>query len=325
MSMTFTIGGNGRDVTGAMTAAEAIERAGLDWTTHTERIKTESGQVITGRRCKAVVRDDTGDVLGIVGKKHGIIDNRTCFDFMDCVSGSAGGVTYETAGYLGRGERVWMLARTDGILRVGRKGRDESHPYLLLHNAHDGTASLSVLFTCIRVVCENTLNAAIRDGAGQGIRIRHSGDLSTKVMEAQRVLSISRTYFDDLGARFTHLSKTKMSDDQRVAYFAKVFHGKATPDQESGDVESRKWPTTLATLETLAVDGKGQADFPEIRGTAWAALNAVTEFVDHHSSAHVKGRSEAERSGVRFDQILFGGKARTKSRALDLASAFASN
>jgi hypothetical protein len=99
MSMTFTIGGNGRDVTGAMTAAEAIERAGLDWTTHTERIKTESGQVITGRRCKAVVRDDTGDVLGIVGKKHGIIDNRTCFDFMDCVSGSAGGVTYETAGY----------------------------------------------------------------------------------------------------------------------------------------------------------------------------------------------------------------------------------
>jgi phage/plasmid-like protein (TIGR03299 family) len=218
-----------------------------------------------------------------------------------------------------------MLARTDGILRVGRKGRDESHPYLLLHNAHDGTASLSVLFTCIRVVCENTLNAAIRDGAGQGIRIRHSGDLSTKVMEAQRVLSISRTYFDDLGARFTHLSKTKMSDDQRVAYFAKVFHGKATPDQESGDVESRKWPTTLATLETLAVDGKGQADFPEIRGTAWAALNAVTEFVDHHSSAHVKGRSEAERSGVRFDQILFGGKARTKSRALDLASAFASN
>jgi hypothetical protein len=119
MTMHFTIGGNGRDVTGAMTAAEAIERAGLDWTTHTERIRTESGTVITGRRCKAVVRDDTGDVLGIVGKKHDTINNRTCFDFMDCVSGQAGGVTYETAGYLGRGERVWMLARTDGILRVG--------------------------------------------------------------------------------------------------------------------------------------------------------------------------------------------------------------
>jgi phage/plasmid-like protein (TIGR03299 family) len=328
MSIHHTLGSFGtaaKDVTGAMTAAEAIKAAGLDWSTRIERIVTTSGLPISGRRCRAVVREDNNTVIGVVGERHGIIDNMTCFDFMDSVAGKAGGVSYESAGYLGHGERIWLLARTEGIIKIGKKGRDQTLPFLLLHNAHDGTASLSVLFTAVRVSCENSLNAALRDGLGRGIKIRHSGDLSQKVMEAQRILGIARTCFDDLSARFVHLSKTKMSDAQRAAYFAKVFHGADSPDNESGDVDSRRWPATLETLETLAVSGKGQSEFPEIHGTAWAALNAVTEYIDHHSGSHAAGRSEDEKASTRVDQILFGAKARTKTRALDMAAAFAAN
>lgn len=304
-------------VKGAMTAATAIAAAGLDWTTRIEPIQTTSGIPITGRRSRAVVRNDDNSVLGIVGPRHKIIDNSTCFDFMDAVSGAGGGVTYEAAGYLGIGERVWLLARTDGLIRVGKKGRDETMPYLLLHNAHDGSAALRVLFTAVRVVCQNTLNEALSDRSG--VAIRHTGDVTTKVTQAQEVLGLARSYFDDLAAQFTALAGHKLTDAQRHAYFKAVM--RPTKGDDATDDDGRRWPTTLDKLDELAESGRGQADYPEIRGTAWAAYNAVTEYQDYHGSAKTEGRTDAGRASARLDGIWFGARARIKGRALDLAGA----
>lgn len=308
-----------RDVDGCKSAADAIRAAGLDWTTRTEAIQTRSGIPITGRRNRAVIRNDNNTVLGVVGSRHQLIDNRTCFDFLDAVSGVPGGLRYHAAGMVGNGERVWLLAKTDNIITVA--GRDALQPYLLLHNAHDGSASLQSLFTTIRFACTNTLTRALREsresgGAGDEVRIRHSGDVAGKVADARAILGISAAYFDDLGQRFGAMARHRLSDAQRAAYFKSVFH----PRSDDAEVTSAKWPGTLGTLERLAEAGAGQAEFPEIRGTLWAALNAVTEFVDYHSTSQTAGRTEAERASARFDQVIFGPKARRKADALTIAS-----
>ena len=104
---------------------------------------------------KAVVRTDTNDVLGVVGNSYVPVQNRQAFGFLDAIA-AEGGIRYHTAGALRRGERIWLLGKLPGQIRV--KGSDDlTEKYLLLvATRHDGTSALRVFFTPIRVrLCEH--------------------------------------------------------------------------------------------------------------------------------------------------------------------------
>jgi phage/plasmid-like protein (TIGR03299 family) len=166
------------------TAAEAIVAAGLDYQVELARLATVDGIPVPQR--KAVIRGDTQEPLGVVGNNYVPIQNRHCFNFLDAVVAD-GGLRYHSTGALGRGGRVWMLAKLPDVLRVGSTD-DIVDRFLLLSNAHDGTASLRCFFTPIRVVCANTLALAHNNGRGEGVAIRHVGDLAGKVRQAQEVM-----------------------------------------------------------------------------------------------------------------------------------------
>ena len=125
---------------------------------------------------QAVVREDTNEVLGMVGRRWKPCQNHEAFAFLDSLVGDQE-LLYETAGALVRGERVWMMARMPKEMRI--EGTDDvTRPYLLLANWHDGFGSLRCFFTGVRVVCQNTLNmASTQKAMASGICIRHTGDL----------------------------------------------------------------------------------------------------------------------------------------------------
>ena len=145
------------------TAEEAIQAAGLGYDVELTRLVTVND--IPGPDRRAVVRQDTNQVLGVVGTTYKPVQNRQCFGFMDAIV-SEGAVQYHTAGALGKGERVWMLAKLPDEIRV-KNSDDITEKYLLLSNSHDGSSSLRVHFTPIRVVCANTLAVAERKGRGK--------------------------------------------------------------------------------------------------------------------------------------------------------------
>lgn len=163
------------------TAADAIEAAGLDYQVSLVSLVTEQQAAVPQR--KGVVRDDSGQVLGTVGNSYVPIQNSEAFQFLDSVVAD-GGLCYHTAGALGRGERIWMLAELPGHIRV-KNTEDVTEKFLLLHNSHDGSSSLRVHFTPIRVVCQNTLTIAEWNGRGKGVSIRHRGNLDSRIQEAQ--------------------------------------------------------------------------------------------------------------------------------------------
>jgi phage/plasmid-like protein (TIGR03299 family) len=90
------------------TAEAAIEAAGLNYDVVLSPMTTVDGQTIPDR--KAVLRCDSKTVLGVVGKSYQPVQNRQCFGFLDSVVAD-GRLRYHTAGSLGQGERVWMLAK----------------------------------------------------------------------------------------------------------------------------------------------------------------------------------------------------------------------
>ena len=295
----------GKRLDGPATSREAITAAGLDYEVELRPLQTTCGQEVDVR--KAVVRTDSKEVLGVVGNKYVPIQNHQCFGFLDSVVAD-GQVTYHTAGALGSGERIWMLAKLPNTIRV--KGTDDiTEQFLLLSNSHNGSSSLRVFFTPIRVVCANTLGAAERSGRKQGVSIYHRGDLTAKVGEAQKILGLASRFYDDLETKINHLAQTQMSKLQLETYFEALY-----PDPIES--KSKRAKNVRNELTRLFEEGKGQ-DIPGVRHSAWAAFNAVTEYVDHHRSS--RGNGEIEVRSNRLKSAWFGSGSRIKSQAWDLA------
>jgi len=287
------------------TAEEAIAAAGLDYEVELRPLATTDGLPVPQR--KAVVRADSNQVLGVVGNSYQPVQNHQCFGFLDAVVAD-GRLRYHTAGALGLGEKTWMLAKLPDAIRV--KGSDDiAEQFLLLSNSHDGSSSLRVFFTPIRVVCANTLGMAERRGRGQGLAITHKGDLAVKVREAQGILGLARRFYDDLEASIDRLASYYPSQLQLSSYFQSLY-----PDPEDG--KNRRAENVRGELLRLFEEGIGQ-EIPQIRHSAWAAFNAVTEYVDHHRST--RGRSDKERASRRLESAWFGSGARLKAEAWDLA------
>ena len=146
--------GLGVEVKEAPTSADALVYAGLDWAVMQENVYTEGGILVPGYRVN--LRSTDNAALGIVSDRYKVVQNEDAFQFTDDLLGE--GVTYETAGALQGGRKVWMLARMPHRYIIAG---DEIAPYLVVMNSHDGSSGIKVAMTPIRVVCQNTLNLEI--------------------------------------------------------------------------------------------------------------------------------------------------------------------
>lgn len=286
------------------TSAEAIRAASLDW-----RVELFTacavGQPIPG--AYGVVRMDRREPIAVVGKRYVPLQNRDAFAFFDHLIGE-GHAVYETAGALDRGRRIWLLARLPGEVWVTRE--DNVGKFLLLTNSHDGKSPLRALFTPIRVVCENTLRAAL-GGESSGVSIRHVGDILDKAKEAQRLLGISMKYYDTFADQASAFASHSLKREALELYFKSLV-----PDPK--DADPTRAVATRETLVRLFETGKGNA-LPTVRGSLWAAVNAVTELIDHERRARVKpGESEALN---RWKSAQFGPGAALKEAAWKVALA----
>ena len=154
------------------------------------------------------------------------------------------------------GEKIFLLAKLPESIRV-KNSDDLVDKFLLLTNAHDGSAALRVFFTPIRVVCQNTLSMAERQGHGQGVSILHKGNLEGKILEAQRVLGLAQRFYDDAAHQIDRLASYYPSVTQLGAYFKSLY-----PDPEEDKNNSRA-VRTREELHRLFEEGVGH-DMPEI-------------------------------------------------------------
>lgn len=292
------------------TAAEAMVAAGLDW----QVIKTPL--YFAGPHADVKVKDrhvvcrtdrlDTkdGGQLAVVGGDFTPLQNSEAFNFLDPVVGE-GGAVYHTAGALRGGRRVWMLAKLPGEIRV--VGDDVAEKYILLSNAHDGTQAVRVGFTPIRVVCQNTLNLALRGMAG--VSIRHDPNVTKQVQQAHKLLGIISDGFDQAGRIMQATARTPMTDQRIRDYFERVLPLTSEDDLVRERVAQRhnRW------VELFEVGDGNQ--MPGARGTLWAAYNGITQWVDRESYT--------TRNREPLNTIWFGEGERLKRRAFDVASAMA--
>lgn len=253
-----------------------------------------------------IMRDPVGPerepvALALVGKQYEPLQNADAFEFFDPFIRS-GWASFHTAGALGNGERVWVLAKLLGQLSIGRD--DPIDRYLLLSNSHDGSSAVSVRFTSIRVVCQNTLNLAQRSGKAV-VSIRHTPSVRVNLADAQmqKLRLVSEKVFSNANYLFNQMAKMKLKSPEVDGYLETLFP--RTERQKAEMDEPIRWRRVKFLFD--------QHQPQRSAGTLWALYNAVTRDEDYRRPR--RGLAPDRR----LARIWFGSGNDLKLRALRVA------
>ncbi len=279
--------GLGRVIESAATSAQAITLAGLDWRVEGWPLEAATrDHRVPAPGHIANVRTDTHAVLGIVGPDYHIFQNKQAFDFMDSLVQDKLAM-FESAGALKGGRKVWMLARIPKEYRAG--SQDLIKPYVLLVNTHDGSSSLRMIPTTVRVVCQNTLNLALSGAGHEGIAIRHHASLEQRVVEARAKLGVIAARFDAFDEELHAMLETQLTDKAVAMYFDGLIPPAAT------DQAQRHRREVLNHLQMNLANERN--NLPGLSGTVWSAYNAVSEWADHQRKFRARHPTAVRKAG----------------------------
>ena len=258
--------GLGVRVEEAPSSQDALRLSGLDWQVVQQAITTTEGVPLPGY--KANLRDTDHQVLGVVTDRYRVVQNAEAFAFTDALLGE--GVKYETAGSLQNGRKIWLLAKLpDRYIIEG----DQVEPYLVFSNSHDGSGSIKVAMTPVRVVCQNTLNLALSSAKRVWSTI-HVGDLAGKMTEAHNTLLLAEKYMGQLGLEFSRLSQVKLSDQKVLDFIDQLL----PMDDQPTEIHRKNVIRIREDMKQRYFDAP---DLQHVGKNAYRFLNAVSDFATH--------------------------------------------
>jgi phage/plasmid-like protein (TIGR03299 family) len=268
--------GLGTPVEKALDSLEAIKMAGLDWQVEKKPLFTNMGSdenyIPMPTDWIATVRTSDNTPLGVVTDKYQPVQNSEAFTFTDILVGE--NCRYETAGSLRNGQQIWLLAKLPESKILG----DAMDNYLVFTNSHDGKGSIRIAMTPVRVVCQNTLNIALRE-AKRSWSTKHMGNMENKMEEAKMTLQLANVYSEELAKKAEELAAKKMYELDFERFLKELY---PIPEDASPIITARA--NELRQRIRVCYDKPDLANF---QNTAWGILNAV-------SDAHFHGKPMRE-------------------------------
>jgi len=294
----------------AATADEALRLAHLDWGVKLTPVLANVEELMTIEVPGKFVtyRDDTCEPLGVVGKQYLPTQNLDAFEWVSEISGEA---TFETAGALDGGRRVFVSANLNREILIDPNGAaDKSDLYLVFYTAHDGTMENVGFITSVRPVCHNTVSYGLKNAEHKISRKHTRNGMRNMASDARGILGIVDTYAE----AYQREAEDLFHQHARVDQFFKVANRVLglTATIGSGKTRQDKVRDTLETIwdgETL--DG--------IRNTAWGVEQALTEYVDWWAPINgSKGLSDAAVKVMRAERAMVGGTSGTSEKKSEI-------
>lgn len=292
--------GLGTIVQDAPSSEDAIRLAGLNWRVEEKKVYTEDGILIPS--AVANVRNKDGKPLGIVGERYTIVQNEEAFKFTDELLGE--GVTYETAGSLRDGKTIWLLAKLPNEYQILG---DDVTPYIVFTNTHDGSGSVKVAMTPVRVVCNNTLNLALSQ-AQRTWSARHTGSIRNRLTEAQETLNLARNYMSNLNNEFNRLHAIELTNNDVIDLVNKIV-------PISDDAKDANRNNMQGIRDDILYRFNNAPDLRDSRMTGARLIQAVTDTASHIEPIRITAYAEENRmkKAIEGDKLL--------NKAMDLLAA----
>lgn len=239
----------------------------------------------------ALVRHDTGHKFANCSGKYEPVQPKTIVKFMHDLAKKYD-LKIETIGALDKGERVWCLAKLGESFTLA--GGDRVEGYALICTSNDKTMATRIMFTTIRVVCNNTLTMAL--GNKNFLSIPHSTEFNPDQVEID--LGLVHSSFDAMKDKAELLSHRAVNSDLALKTLIALFEKKGADENK---ISTRNM-NIITGVANKFINGTGIGmDMPSAKGTAWGLLNAITEYTDHDYGRNADNRFKAAQFGANGD------------------------
>lgn len=311
----------GSEVSGA-TAAECMEQAEMNFTVSSRPLSYmgNDGQSLPVSDKVAIVRDDTDQILSVMGDAYGIVQPQQAFDLLDALAGE-GKASFCHAGMTKGGRRIFLQAKIGEEWIVGGNPDENHQTYLTAMNSYDGSSGLEFYLGANRMFCLNQVNL-IRKRAQQSFKLYHRKGIMGRMQEAARILGLAAEAQESYRHSIERLMEQEVSESYVADFLATIV-----PAEEKL-VDGVKEIATRAENRRREIEGlfrNGTGTFGKTRYDLW---NGVTEYVDHFQGGRVtqKRLNNADASTdiegeQRFERAIFGAGARLKEHAFELLTA----
>ena len=320
--------GLGQIVEGYPTSAEALKFAVLDYTVAKRKLFTfENENEIANEDIEikipeievpnyyATIRTDNETVLGVVGKDYEVVQNIDAFSFFDAIVGGDG-IQYETAGALGNGERIFITAKLPNYIKVGND--DLIEQYLFLTTSHDGGGSITAAFTPVRIVCNNTLNAALRNHSN-AFKIRHTANAKERLEEAHKLMGITNQLSNELEGIFNQWAKIRITDPEvkKLIQMALVPNKEVLQNIQAGKDDDLS--TCFKNMTDVAFEYAMTNETQQLETTKGSLFGAYNSVTGYFQNVRTYKNEEAK-----LKSLLFGGTGQLRTqKAFQLCERFA--
>ncbi len=297
----------GQLVAGARSWDDARELAGLNWTVGKEPLYDSFGVELPQF---GIFRQDNRQFLGAVGDVYEPCQNEQAFSFVDALLEANGGTHYDSAGALRNGKIIWVSARVPSADIEPIKG-DVHQSYLLFTTSHDGSGKIKALITRTRVVCMNTLSSALSSAEGV-LAIKHTKTSMDRLEHAKKLVRNVQMDSELLKEKLAALAARKLTREAAESIFTRLF-----PIAKEQAAQTRR-NNVLADILSLYERNDG-GSFPQVAGTAYGLLNAVTNYTDHSRTIRLTdSRGDMSAEQARAESSIFGSGSQLKSQALEV-------
>lgn len=238
------------------------------------------------------------DVLSVVGSRYQVVQNEDLFSFADNIVDGDSRVKWESAGSIKNGKVVFGSLTVPREMVLDPQGaNDKTKLYLIVFTSHDGSVAVQAAITPVRVVCQNTLNLAMRN-AKQSFKIRHTQTAEGKIQVARETLGLTIGYFDQFSTVANELF-TQSVTDKAFNDIVKTLYPK--PSEDSSKVAKTKWDNKMVLINDLYFNSPTNAN---IKGTKWGVLNALTERLDYFRNVRKNNTESQYAAASGFDALI---------------------
>lgn len=299
--------GLGQKVESAQTSEEAIKLANMDFIIEKRPLYTQLDKDIQGVMIEvpnkfATVRTDMNIPLGVVGKTYTVLQNTEAFKFVDELVGSKQAI-FESAGVLYNGEKIFLTCKLPEQMIIGN---DVADCYFFLHNSHDGSKSVEMAFSTVFIVCENTLNMALR-ASKRKQKIKHTSNIIGGLFNAASIMGITKQRIEKETEVFKAMTKVNLSDEQ----IQKLIKMAMYPEMEAVNPEeySTRFKNIMEDAFEYVTTNEAQI-IPERNHTLWGFYQGINGIYNHKN---YKTASD------KVNSIMFGTGFNATNRALELS------
>lgn len=277
----------------------------------------------------ATMRMDTKKCLGIVSGSYCILQNEDAFKFIDTLCSGKDNdrkdnPTIEACGVLGNGERVFITCKFPQDIILNTKMDDRIERYIVFTTSHDGSGAVRCVITNVRVVCNNTLQFALKNNSGR-FSFRHTTNLMSKLdltneenaRYAYKCLNLEREYNECFVTELERLRNLQITKKQAMDIIANVVLPedslkiyKETQNIEHEDIATKS-KNIINGMLTSIEQGIGQEYLES--GTGLWLINGITSY--YQNVANYKNNE------VKFASIMEGNVSKKVQKAYELITA----